>query len=299
MKKNCNCKGQCGCANGGSGGGSNGANSNAQLGAQISQLNTQITTITNAIAPFLTGHPIFELNQSSDIASFNTSTGLGSGTWLGWAICNGNTYTNTLVTPNTTLISPNLYDKFIIGAGGTYSVNATGGLATVSLTAAQNGTHSHTYTDPGHTHSITDPGHLHNVTDPGHTHAGNSVAVSGVTGVTDAQGLHIHGYKHDQNLQYGGGGSTAPGAVQGTAGGVSSGSDYLVPDGLHTHTVTISPFNVNTSVQAAFTGVNILNAFTGITNQDATIGITIDNSGTGAAHENLPPFVACLFVIKL
>lgn len=297
MAKNCNCKGQCGCANGGSGG-AGGANSIAQISAQVSQLNTSVTTILASIAPFLTGHPILMLQNANDIALFN-SAGVGSGTWAGWGVCNGSTYLNTLVTPNTSLISPNLLDKFIIGAGGTYNVGGTGGAATVSLTAAQNGTHTHTITDPGHTHIITDPGHLHNVTDPGHTHSGNSVLVSGVTGVTSTDGLHIHGYKHQQNVQYGGGGSTAPSGVQGTAGGPDSGSDWLEPAGDHSHTVTINAFNVNTSVQTAFTGVNILNAFTGITNQSATVGITIDNSGTGAPHENLPPFYSCLYVIKL
>jgi microcystin-dependent protein len=298
MKKNCNCKGQCGCANGGSGGGSNSANSNAQLGAQISNINTQITTILSSIAPFLSGHPILMLQNANDIASFN-SIGIGSGTWAGWGVCNGATYVNTLVTPNTSLISPNLLDKFIVGAGGTYLVGNTGGAATVSLTGLQNGVHTHTITDPGHTHTIVDPGHLHNVTDPGHVHSGSSVAVTGVTGVTSSDGLHHHGVKHLQNIQYGGGGTTAPGGVYGTPGGPDSGADYLQDSGVHSHTVTIDPFNVNTAVQTAFTGVNILNAFTGITNQSAVTGITIDNSGAGDPHENLPPFYSCLFVIKL
>lgn len=61
----------------------------------------------------------------------------------GWALCDGNNFT------------PNLRDRFIVGAGSTYGVGNTGGAATVTLTAAQSGlpAHDHQINDPGHTHS--------------------------------------------------------------------------------------------------------------------------------------------------
>lgn len=49
-------------------------------------------------------------------------------------------------------------DKFILAAGSTYSVGATGGAATVTLTTNQIPSHSHTGTaasDGSHTHTIT------------------------------------------------------------------------------------------------------------------------------------------------
>ena len=52
----------------------------------------------------------------------------------GWAICDGTNGT------------PDLRDRFIVGAGNSYSLNATGGANTVSLTADQNGPHSHSGT---------------------------------------------------------------------------------------------------------------------------------------------------------
>ena len=75
----------------------------------------------------------------------------------GYALCNGSNGT------------PDLRDKFIIGAGSTYAPAATGGSATVTLleanlpahthaftgTAATGGSHNHTVTDVGHTHSLT------------------------------------------------------------------------------------------------------------------------------------------------
>jgi hypothetical protein len=45
-------------------------------------------------------------------------TGLGTGVLLGWALCNGNNGT------------PNLRNRFVVGAGATYAVGATGGTTT-------------------------------------------------------------------------------------------------------------------------------------------------------------------------
>jgi hypothetical protein len=59
----------------------------------------------------------------------------------GWALCNGNNGT------------PDLRNRFIVGAGSTYSVDATGGSADAIVVS-----HTHTatsvVTDPGHTHGI-------------------------------------------------------------------------------------------------------------------------------------------------
>lgn len=70
----------------------------------------------------------------------------------GWALCDGTNGT------------PNLFNKFIVGAGGTYTVNATGGSANSvvvshshSLSAATftgSALAAHTHTDSGHTHTF-------------------------------------------------------------------------------------------------------------------------------------------------
>jgi microcystin-dependent protein len=64
----------------------------------------------------------------------------------GWQLCN-----NTLITSGTLIgqYTPNLQDKFIVGAGSAYTVSATGGSADATLVS-----HSHTITDPGHNHNI-------------------------------------------------------------------------------------------------------------------------------------------------
>ena len=54
----------------------------------------------------------------------------------GWLLCNGSSGT------------PDLRDRFIVGAGSTYAVAATGGSANAIVVS-----HTHTVTDPGHLHS--------------------------------------------------------------------------------------------------------------------------------------------------
>jgi hypothetical protein len=60
----------------------------------------------------------------------------------GWVLCNGNNGT------------PDLRNRFVVGAGSTYSVDATGGSADAIVVS-----HTHTatsvVTDPGHTHTFT------------------------------------------------------------------------------------------------------------------------------------------------
>jgi len=55
----------------------------------------------------------------------------------GWLLCDGTNGT------------PDLRDRFIVGAGNSYSVNATGGTADAIVVS-----HTHSLTDPGHTHPM-------------------------------------------------------------------------------------------------------------------------------------------------
>lgn len=68
----------------------------------------------------------------------------------GWALCNGSNGT------------PDLRDRFVIAAGSTYAVGATGGSADAIVVTH---THTATVTDPGHTHTVNTIG--------GYTYGGN------------------------------------------------------------------------------------------------------------------------------
>jgi hypothetical protein len=71
----------------------------------------------------------------------------------GWVLCDGNNS------------APDLRDRFIIGAGNTYAVGATGGSADAIVVSH---THTATVTDPGHIHTLTGP-----IKDGGGTTSGN------------------------------------------------------------------------------------------------------------------------------
>jgi hypothetical protein len=60
----------------------------------------------------------------------------------GWLLCNGSSGT------------PDLRNRFIVGAGSTYAVAATGGSADAVVVSH---THTATVTDPGHAHSYNQP----------------------------------------------------------------------------------------------------------------------------------------------
>jgi hypothetical protein len=96
--------------------------------------NTQIATtafVTTAVAAsFPTGGIIL---WSGSVASIPS----------GWALCNGSNGT------------PDLRNRFVVGAGSTYAVDATGGSADAIVVS-----HTHTATS---TSTVTDPGHTHNL----------------------------------------------------------------------------------------------------------------------------------------
>ena len=97
----------------------------------------------------------------------------------GWLICDGTSST------------PDLRNRFVVGAGSTYSVDATGGSADASLPSH---THTATVTDPGHNHTFTQP-----VNDDGggsgesevqNTTTGNtSTATTGITVANSTEGV--------------------------------------------------------------------------------------------------------------
>jgi microcystin-dependent protein len=85
----------------------------------------------------------------------------------GWLLCNGASGT------------PDLRNRFVVGAGSTYVVDATGGSADAIVVS-----HTHTATS---TSAVTDPGHVHSLPNAAFNPAGTNVddaASSGSTGNT-------------------------------------------------------------------------------------------------------------------
>ena len=169
----------------------------------------------------------------------------------GWLLCNGSGGT------------PDLRDRFVMGAGSTYAVGAVGGSSVAFLSTANLPAHTHTGTTAStsiaHTHGFsatsgaTDLSHTHtgSGTTSGfsndHTHGGttnnNNVGhfhgVSGNTGTqsanhihtgsTDTQGVHNHNY-----TSLAGG----PADSQGTSFGAQNQTLATSAAGAHAHNVT-------------------------------------------------------------
>jgi hypothetical protein len=119
---------------------------------------------------------LYPILQSSSGSAATVPTGLIA-IWSGatgsipsgWTLCNGTNGT------------PDLRNSFIIGAGSTYAVGATGGSADAIVV-----THTHTITDPGHVHNTTSSGSgtLINAGASGATGASTSTTASATTGIT-------------------------------------------------------------------------------------------------------------------
>lgn len=156
---------------------------------------------------------------------------------------------------------PNLQGVFSLGAGPSNALGSTGGVATVTLDATMIPAHTHTATQPAHGHAATQPAHTH--TDAGHIH-----------GITDNQ--HEHGGIIQPGGQY----------SLGIAGGtLIGGAGFSGPSGTG---ITINAGAAN--IQAAQPAITVPTAQPAIT--------VAANTGGGAAHPNIPPYVAINHIIR-
>lgn len=171
---------------------------------QIRQLETDVANIRNAL-PGIPGTDPGQLaywGDNGQIVGHVNSRSRGStvplgviALWysaiadipLGWTLCNGDTVNG--------LVTPDLRNVFVVGAGDTYAVDATGGSITKDIS---------------HTHDVTG-----RTAFDGHGH--------GITGNTGSAGGHDHGGKTDTY--------TTPETLYGAA----SAADFNSLDPDHTH----------------------------------------------------------------
>jgi len=197
---------------------------------------------------------------------------------------------------------PDLRNYFTAGSGNSYALGATGGANTVTLSNTEMPSHDHTSTsvaDHNHSVSITGTGgHGHSVSITGTGGHGHSLSSESPSITIDAVGDHSHSFNEEGSrsaARYSGQAETgyAPqinSRNTGGAGGhshtgrVNSHSHSITGAGDHFHNVSISGAGDHThTVSGSSAG-----------GHNHTIGST----GGGGAHENRPPFVALLPVIK-
>jgi microcystin-dependent protein len=207
----------------------------------------------------------------------------------GWALCNGSNGT------------PDLRDRFIVGAGTTYAVGANAGATTQTLTTSNLPGHTHTYSTygtgtsgaaGGHTHTatstVTDAGHNHTVSDGGHTHT---------TSVTDPG--HYHESQYDNrtpgSIDYIGSGSEIGG----------SGYQWQFPTTSSTTGITVGVNSATTGVylSAASTGISVATTLTTVSDHNHSVNVSVSgttsSSGSGASFSILPPYYALCYIQKV
>ena len=165
----------------------------SEFDTEFNNLQTAVNSKANSISPALSGVPTAPTalagSNTTQIATTEFVTtaadaafpsggiiiwsGAQAAIPTGWYLCDGTNGT------------PNLTDRFVVGAGSTYSVNDTGGSADATLVSH---THTATVTDPGHTHSSIQEHYYANASDGGTGLYRNTAAQTGssTTGITVA-----------------------------------------------------------------------------------------------------------------
>jgi microcystin-dependent protein len=242
------------------------------------EIDTELSAVANAIAskadinsPNLTGTPTAPTaNLGSNTTQLATTAFVAAGLtalipsgvitlWSGsiasipsgWVLCNGSNGT------------PNLQDRFVVGAGSSYAVNATGGANTVTLDATM---------IPSHTHSISASGssgnastdHVHSVTSSGttsghsndHTHSGTTSAVSN---------------DHSHNFS-------------GTTSGQSNTHSHAVSDPGHNHSTTSWQGAAAAGAGGGGDASQRLSSNVAVSSDTKTTGITVGNASADHSH---------------
>jgi microcystin-dependent protein len=161
---------------------------------------------------------------------------------------------------------PALAGRFPFGVGAGVGLAAVGGESAHTLSAAELAPHAHSIVDVAHNHSINQSAHNHG--DPGHSH--------GASGSQDAHSHNIPG-----SFGYGIGVQAPPSPMMNQG---STTTDARQP-------------NVYVSVTASGTGIQA-NTIPISLNASGTGLSTTQNAGSGASHNNMPPFIGINMIIK-
>ena len=157
--------------------------------------------------------------------------------------------------------TPDLRNRFIVGAGSSYEVGNTGGSDSVTLTTEQM---------PSHTHGFS----LTATSSGSHSHTMSGTTGSG--GESKSSGT-IYGRDHDTGYLN----ETDKGYVQAGLAWGSGNTLWTMSVGASDHTHSFSGSTNSTG------------------SHTHSISGSISNTGGGQSHENRPPYYALCFIMKI
>lgn len=178
----------------------------------------------------------------------------------GWALCNGANNT------------PDLRDRFVIGAGSSYSVDSTGGSKDAVVVS-----HSHPFS------TTTENAGVHNHGFSGSTGSAGSHSHSGST---SGVGNHSHPYVEPRSVTVQRGTRNI-----GNFSGISRAGASTGGAGAHSHSLNINSAGSHN------------HSFSGTTNNagshNHSLSGTTDTVGESGIDKNLPPYYALAYIMKL
>jgi microcystin-dependent protein len=264
------------------------------IGGSAELCNSIITQNAGATSVNIAGNTTtntFQMNTGAASGYIMQSDASGNGSWVsptvfqipqgiivmwsgsfvsipsGWALCDGLNGT------------PDLRDRFVLGATVNADVGITGGNHNHNITAAEMPSHNHTFTTASSTPSMTFTGsalanHTHIATaanNGAHTHLATSKPSNNTgwpDGSADTQGTSVNGSYW-----------------RGPTTDITNDSPTS-SDGLHTHTITVTGVSAGTPDGTISGGSH------------SHIGTT-DSNGFGTAFDIRPAFYKLAFIMKL
>jgi microcystin-dependent protein len=256
----------------------------------------------------------------ASIPSGSVTAFAGAAAPSGWLMCNGSAVSRTTYADlfavigttygvgdnSTTFNLPNLNGRvpvgFDVGQSEFDFVGKTGGAKTHTLTTNEMPSHTHLQNSHSHGGSTSSDGsHAHTATiaeDGFHDHTA-SAASAGTHdhGNIASSGSHDHSYNTGNTVaRQTGTSSGLQGTVLGAANttGTRSHTHNIVNDGSHTHTITVDGWGTHTH------GITIND--NGSHSHTVTINTATavnQNTGGGAAHNNLQPYLVLNYMIKV
>lgn len=211
----------------------------------------------------------------------------------GWTLCDGTSPDDVDITV------PDLRNQFTVGAGDSYDVGDTGGVAEATLDEQHLPEHDHEsgrLSVSSHSHgngSLSASNHSHgngSLSASNHRHGDGSLS-------TGNSGNHRHGYS-DRSVDVNGeGGAVESGGVVWSPG---MKTDQRTTDsgGSHSHSVNGSTGSSGANVNGS-TGSSGANVNGSTASASPEISGRTGNTGGDESHENRPPFYALAYIMKI